>query len=206
MLAGVGEADGPAGQPLRRRVGQDLPRAGRGLDPGRGVYRIPGHHPLADCAQVDRHLAGDHARSGGQARHASLGAQLAHRGDEVQRGSDCPLGVSLRRRRGSPYRHHRVADELLDRSAVAADHRPRHPEVAGQQLADRLGIPRLGQWREAHQVTEQHRAHPAFGHRLVVRQRSVPDRWGGPGRQLETAGPAETITGNDLLTTRWARP
>ena len=42
--------------------------------------------------------------------------------------------------RGAPDRHHRVADELLDRAAVAADRRRHGVEVAGQELADLLGV------------------------------------------------------------------
>ena len=234
VLAGVGEPDGLARQPLRRSVRQDLPGAGRGLDPGRGVHRVPGHHALADRAQVDRHLAGHHARAGGQPGHAGLGPERRDRGHQVQRGPDGAFGVALGRDGRPPHGHHRVADELLDRSAVAADHGPGHPEVAGQQLADGLGITRLGQRREAHQIAEQHRAHAPFGHRLAVRgggvpgrrvlpDRRVPNGWVPPGwvppgwvlpgwvlpgwaaGQLEAARPAETVAGHDLLATRRAR-
>ena len=144
VLAGVGEPDRPARQPLRRGVGQHLPRPGRGLHPGRGVHRVPGHHALADRAQVDRHLAGHHARARGQAGHAGLGPERRHRGHQVERGPDGAFGVVLGRGGRPPHGHHRVADELLDRAAVAADHGPGHPEVAGQQLADGLGVARLG--------------------------------------------------------------
>ena len=183
VLAGAGEPDGAAGQPLRGLVRQHLPRAGRGLHPGRGVHRVPGHHALADRAQVDRHLAGYHARAGGQARQAGLGPERLNRGHQVQRGPDGPFGVRIRRGRSPPHRHYRVPDELLDGPAVTADDCPRHPEVAGQQLTDRLGIPRLGQRGKAHQVTEQHRAHPPFGHRLAAWRRGVPGRRAsGPAR------------------------
>jgi hypothetical protein len=49
-LARVGEPDRAARQPLRRRIGQHLPRPGRGLHPRRGVHRVPGYHALIDRA------------------------------------------------------------------------------------------------------------------------------------------------------------
>ena len=83
--------------------------------------------------------------------------------DQVQRGAHGPLGVALDRDRRAPDRHDRVADELLDHAAVAADHRAGRVEVPRQQLAHLLGIARLRQRREADQVGEQHRAHPPLG-------------------------------------------
>ena len=48
-----------------------------------------------------------------------------------------------------------AADELLDHPAVPTDDRAALGEVAGQQLADLLRIPTLGQRGEADQVSEQ---------------------------------------------------
>ena len=75
--------------------------------------------------------------------------------DQFERGANRPFGVVLLRDRRSPDGHHRVADELLDRAAVALDHVARQVEVAGQRLADVLRVTLLGKRREADQVGEQ---------------------------------------------------
>ena len=49
------------------------------------------------------------------------GAERADRVDQLQAGPDRPLGVILARDRRAPHGHHRIADELLDGAAVAAD-------------------------------------------------------------------------------------
>ena len=78
MLPGIGEPDPAARQPLRRPIGQHLPRLRRRLHPRRGVHRIPGHHPLAGGPQGDRHLTGHHPGPRRQARHPALRTQLTH--------------------------------------------------------------------------------------------------------------------------------
>ena len=48
-------------------------------------------------------------------------AEGAHGVDELERDPDGPLGVVLLGDGGAPHRHDRVADELLDRAAVALE-------------------------------------------------------------------------------------
>ena len=55
------------------------------------------------------------------ARACDARAQAGHRVDELERRADGTLGVVLVRGRRAPDGHHRVADELLDRAAVAPD-------------------------------------------------------------------------------------
>jgi hypothetical protein len=165
MLPGVGEPYRAARQPLRRPVGQHLPRVGGRLYPGRGVHRVPGHHPLTGCTQRDGDLAGHHPGPRRQARRPGPGSQLADRSHQVQPGTDRPLRVPLGRRRRAPHGHHSIPDELLHRPAVPADHRPCHREVAGQQLPHRFGVAGLRQRGEPGHVAEQHRAHPPLRHR-----------------------------------------
>jgi hypothetical protein len=59
---------------------------------------------------------------------------------------------------------------------------------------------------KAHDVAEQHRAHPPLGHRLQVRRRpGIGDPAAGPDVWLRgTAGPAETIAGSNRITARRA--
>ena len=102
------------------------------------------------------------------ARAWSAGSSSGTGGDEVERRAHRPLGVVLVRDRRAPDRHHRVADELLDRAAVALDQRAARVEVAREQLAHLLGVAALGQRREADEVGEEHRDEPPLGRRRVA--------------------------------------
>ena len=89
------------------------------------------------------------------ARALSAGIELGHGRDEVEARSHGAFRVVLGRRRSSPDRHDRVADELLDGAAVALDDRARGVEVAGEELARLLGVAALGDGRETHEVREE---------------------------------------------------
>ncbi len=56
----------------------------------------------------------------------------------------------------APERHDAVADELVERAAVAEHHGDLAREVAVEQVDDLLRRPRLGQRREAADIREQH--------------------------------------------------
>ena len=87
---------------------------------GGGVDEIAGDHALAARADRDGGLAGQHPGTCAKAGSADLVPERRDGGDEVERGTDGALGVVLGRDRRSPDGHHRIADELLDRPAVAA--------------------------------------------------------------------------------------
>jgi len=74
VLAGVGEPDRRARQPLRRTIDPHRPRFRGGLHPRRRVHRIAGHHPLRARPQRDRYLPGHDTRAQGQARGVDVGA------------------------------------------------------------------------------------------------------------------------------------
>ena len=57
--------------------------------------------------------------------------------------------------RHAPHGHDGVADELLDRAAVAGHDGVGHGEVLRQQLAGVLGVADLGHRREPDEVAEQ---------------------------------------------------
>ena len=57
-------------------------------------------------------------------RRPVRGPQAADGVDQVERRPDGPLGVVLVGDRRAPDGHHRVADELLDRAAIATDPLP----------------------------------------------------------------------------------
>ena len=83
--------------------------------------------------------------------------------DELEAGPHRPLGVVLVGDRRAPDRHDRVADELLDRPAVAGDHLAGELEVAGEGVADLLRVALLGEGGEADEVGEEDRDEPALG-------------------------------------------
>ena len=66
------------------------------------------------------------------ARAARSRSERLHRVDELEGGADGPFRVVLVGDGRTPDRHDRIADELLDRSPVAADHVASNVEVAGQ--------------------------------------------------------------------------
>ncbi len=90
--------------------------------------------------------------------------------------------------RDAEHRHHRVADELLDRAAVALDGLAHRLEVPGHNAASRLGVEALAHRRRAGHVAEQHR------HRLAYLA-----RWGSFG-ELGAAGSAEAKALGIVLT------
>ena len=159
LLAGGLEGDRPRPRPLGRLADEDRARGGRRLEPAGGVDEVAGDHALVRRAERDRGLAGQDAGPGLDRRaRARRTASTSSRA-----GPDGPLGVVLVGRRCAPDRHHRVADELLDRAAVAADDVPGEVEVAGQELAGVLGVASLGERREADEVGEQDRDEAALG-------------------------------------------
>ena len=83
----------------------------------------------------DGRLAGEHTRPRPEVGCADLVAERRDGGGEVERRTHRALGVVLRGDRRAPHRHHRVADELLDRAAVQLDQALARLEVAGEQLA-----------------------------------------------------------------------
>ena len=123
--------------------------------------------PWFGGADGDRRLARQHAGTG-----AMPGSQRPHRVHQVERRPDRAFGVVLVGDRRTPDGHHRVADELLDRAAVALDDVAGEVEVAGQQLPGLLRVAALRERREADEVGEQDRHEAALG----------DGRGRGPGR------------------------
>src|SRR4029079_6600835 len=97
------------------------------------------------------------------------------------RGPDRAQRVVLAHQRYAEHGHHLVADELLDRAAVALDHTDAELEEVGHDAPQRLGVESLGESGGRDNVTEQHR------HRLARLQGRVDGKWC-------PAGPAEVGT------------
>jgi hypothetical protein len=139
LLPGGLERDCAAGRVEGRFPHEYGARRGDALEPRRGVDEVSSHHALVGRAERDRRLTRQHA--GPQLQVAvDVEAEPSHRLDQIERAAHRPLRIVLVRRRRSPDRHHRVADELLDRSPIPPDDVGSHLEVAAQQLADRLGV------------------------------------------------------------------
>ena len=139
VLAGVLVGDRRLGRALRRLADEHRARLGGRLDARGGVDEVAGDHALPVGAERDRRLAGQHA---GPSRERRV--ELGHRGDQVERRPHRALGVVLVRDGRPPHRHHRVADELLDRAAVALDQplrRSRSSARAARASPRRRGSP-----------------------------------------------------------------
>ena len=177
-------------------------RLGRRLDARRGVDEVAGDHALALGAERDRRLAGEHAGPGAQLRRADLVAERGHGRDQVERRPHGALGVVLGRDRRAPDRHHRVADELLDRAAVELDQPPAGVEVAGEQLARVLGVALSESGGEADEVGEEDRDEPALGRRCRAPGAA---RVGGRRRRRRAALAAELSPGSFAMHRRTGR-
>ena len=127
--------------------------------------------PWPSAPERDRRLAGEHAGARAQIRRADSAPSAATAATRSSAGTHRPLGVVLLGDRRAPDRHHGVADELLDRAAVALDQRARRLEVAREQLPHLLGVAALRQRREADEVGEQDRDEPALGTGAACAQR-----------------------------------
>ncbi len=132
MGAGVLIDDGLLGCPSGDLPHVDRPRRSDGLNPGGGVHQVAGDHALPLGADRHRCLAREHSGAGGEVGGPHLCAKGGDGRRELQRRPDGSLRVVLGCDRRPPHRHDRVADELLDRAAVASD------ELAGLQGEDLL--------------------------------------------------------------------
>src|SRR5438093_1262280 len=80
----------------------------------------------------------------------------------VERRPDCSLRVVLSRDGSAPHRHHRVADELLHRPAVAFHDGAGRLEVARLKIAHVLEVPPLREGGVADEVCKKHRDQPSL--------------------------------------------
>jgi hypothetical protein len=196
LLAGLLEGDPARGGPHGRLAHQHGPRRCRRLEAAGGVDEVTGHHPLVERADRDRGLAGQDACAS-----LDLRAQRVDGAEELEAGPDGALGIVLVARRGAPDRHHRVADELLHRPAVALDHLAGQVEVARQELADLLRVARLGKRGEADDVREEDRDEPSLGDGASSLGRPGLGDGAASGRSRRVAQPGAALAAE--LGRRW---
>ncbi len=137
---------------VRRLVDEDPVDGSRGLQPGRRVHDVARGHALAlgrPGAERDERLAG---------RDRDPNLEVTLLADPVadrERGADRALGVVLVRGRRAEQRHHRVADELLDRPAAPLELGAQTRVVGLEDRAHVLRIHLLGPRGEPDEVGEE---------------------------------------------------
>src|SRR5439155_1739897 len=137
------DLDGITDELVGRLADERLHLAGRLLEPRRDVHRITGDETLSGAGVVGHDLAGVHADPVGERRapaRQELLVQPLERALHVPRGAARAQRVVLVQARQPEHRHHRVADELLDRPAVALDDRLHRVEITAEDLAQRLRV------------------------------------------------------------------
>ena len=137
---------------------EDLARAGRLLEPRRGVHRIAGDERTSAARVADNADAGVHADAHDQPHPPhllELDVQRFDAGDEVERSSACAVGIVLVGDGDAEDAHDGVADELLDRPPVAVQGLLAGCVVAKLDAPERLGIQSLAERRRAHEVAEE---------------------------------------------------
>ncbi len=128
--------------------------------PRRGVHDVTGDDALAELrssAERDHRLAGVDPDPHLEAE-ARIGlVQLGDRLEDPEAGPHRSLRVVLVRHGRTEHRHHRVADELLDRAAEPLDLLAEPGVIRAHPRPHVLGIDGLGRGREPDEVAEQHR-------------------------------------------------
>ena len=119
-VADLLERDRAAGRADRGLADEDGAGLGHRLEPRGGVHEVAGDDPLRGGADGRGGLAGEDAGPGAEVG-VDVGAEGLDGLEQVERRPDRALGVVLVGRRRPPDRHHGVADELLDETAVALD-------------------------------------------------------------------------------------
>ena len=126
LLARFLERDRARCGAVGRLADEDRARRRGGLEARGRVHEVARDHALVRRSERDRRFAGQDTGTGLDGR-----PERADGVDELKGGPHGPLSIVLVSRRCAPDRHDGIADELLDRAAVAPDDVARQLEVAG---------------------------------------------------------------------------
>ena len=175
--------DGVADEPDRRVADEDLAGRRRRLEPLRDDDGVAGGERIAlrgvagvDLARMD---AGAHADPDPE-RPLQLVVQAGELAAELDGRAHGAKRVVLVHDRDPEDGEHGVADELLDRAAVALEHRPRSLVIARPDAPERLRVELLAERRRVRDVAEDERdrlpdhkgeCRPVFGPCLEPRTR-----------------------------------
>ena len=148
------EFDGVAHEGSSRLAEEHFTRSCGRLEPGGDIDRVACREPLLgasdDLARVDadpeleRHAVVTH----------ELLVEVAESSAQVVRGTHSAQSVVLVQAGHAEDGHHRVADELLDRAAVALDYVASRLEVAGHHAPQALWIELFAEFGRAGHVAE----------------------------------------------------
>ena len=130
------------------------------LNAGRGIDDVPGDDSLTELrpgVQRDDRRAGVDADPNLKLELRVSLVELGDRLDDSQSRPDGSLRVVLVRDRRAEDRHHSVADELLQLTAVAIDRLAHGLEIRVLDKGDILGIEPLRQRRETDEIAEENR-------------------------------------------------
>jgi len=145
---------------IRQSSEQRLVVAGGLFEPRRDVDGVAGDEPLPGRRVACDDLAGvdaDPVRQRDAVTSFELAVQLDERRLHRRSRPNGAQRIVLANPRQAEDRHHRVADELLDRAAVRRDGVAHRVEVQAHHLSQRLRVEGLGEARRPLQVAEQNR-------------------------------------------------
>ena len=155
-----------ANETVGRLADQHLARGGRLLQAGGHVDRVAEHDSVTrrehlTPRRVPRdHLAGIHPDADPQPRLLPS-LQLGEPRLNLERRPASTQRIVLIRPRHPEHPHHRITDELLDRTTVTLQRPTRRVVIRPHQLKHRLRVQPLGQLGRPRQVTEHRRDQPA---------------------------------------------
>jgi hypothetical protein len=147
----------PTADALGRFADQHRARLGDRLQPRSGVDDDAGDHALVRRADRDSGLARQDSTPRLDPR-----PERSNGANQLEGRAHRTLSIILASYRRAPHRHHGVADELFDRSAVPADQLARQLEVPAQRLPNLFGVALLGEGREADEIREHDGNQPPF--------------------------------------------
>ena len=163
VRAGGLELDRAIRQVARGAADKDRSRIRRRLQPRGSIHDLADDQPGAIVEITPGGgLPAQHPGTGTQIGNVQLSAKVLHGGDEFKCGPYGPLGVVLMSDVGTPHRHERVADELVDRPAESLDDLLRPIEIDREHPPHVLGVAHLCQRREPDEVGEHRRDEPAL--------------------------------------------
>ena len=123
-----------------------------------GVDHVAGDESLARfraSTEGDHRLPGVDAYTNLQGQRGVAAVEVVDRFDQPQTGAHRTLGVVLVRQRRPEHPHHRVADELLHRSAEALDLVPHARVIPAEAAGDVFGVGAIRGFRKPDEVDEQ---------------------------------------------------
>jgi hypothetical protein len=154
------DLDGILHEPVRALAQQDLAWSRGLLEASGDVHRVAGHQALAARRIAGDDLARVHTDPRREPDAVVAFEVVVQRLERLPHVVRCPNGsqrIVFVELRDPEHRHHGVADELLDRTAVPFDHGRHLIEVSAHDTAERFGIEAFAEGRRAGDIGEHDR-------------------------------------------------